>query len=383
MLHIGIEAQRIFRPKKHGMDIVALEVIKALQEIDQENQYYIFVKPDEDRYCLKPSDNFKIIELAGMNYVDWELRKLPKAIQSYSLDFMHFTSNTAPPKIDIPYLITLHDIIYLERVSFKGTWYQNLGNLYRKWNVPQAVKESKKLITVSEFEKERILRHFGLPEEFVEVIYNGIGPTFQAEFEEAFLDDVRFKYRLPGSFIFFLGNQAPKKNMPNVLKAYAQYIHSGPSNPLKLVIAETSPSQLKHMLSKAGCPEIDQYIHLTGYVEHKYLAPIYHMSEIFLYPSLRESFGIPIIEGMACATPVITSNTSSMPEVAGDAAYLINPEDPESISQAILDIQHNKKLSVKLQKAGLERVKQFQWKNTAQKTQNLYQKLFSPALAQI
>ena len=147
---IGIEAQRLFRKKKHGMDMVALELIKNLQTIDDKNQYVIFVKPDEDSACLPPAPNFKVVELTSrFGYPGWEQIELPKAALEEGCDVLHCTSNTGPLFSKVPLVTTLHDIIYLESISiFKkaGTWYQKLGNMYRRYFVPPVIKRSKNLI---------------------------------------------------------------------------------------------------------------------------------------------------------------------------------------------------------------------------------------------
>ncbi len=130
-MRIGIEAQRIFRKKKHGMDIVALEFIRALQTIDTVNEYYIFIKDDVD-HCLNETKNFKIILVSGKTYIDWEQFSLPKAVKKYKVELLHCTSNTAPLYINVPLVLLLHDIIYIEEnplASNTATWYQKMGNL--------------------------------------------------------------------------------------------------------------------------------------------------------------------------------------------------------------------------------------------------------------
>ena len=155
-MRIGIEAQRLFRPHKHGMDRVALELIKNLQVIDKTNEYYIFVKPDEDHSALQETENFKIIELNGGPYPTWEQIALPKAAKKYGCQVLHCTSNTAPLFTSVPLITILHDIIYMESsylkiLSSSASTYQKFGNVYRKLVVPRVLKTSKKVITVSHF----------------------------------------------------------------------------------------------------------------------------------------------------------------------------------------------------------------------------------------
>jgi len=139
-MRIGIETQRLFRRKKHGMDIVALELIKALQELDHDNQYFIFVNPDKDNKVIIDNPNFKIVNVNHSLYPWWEQVILPKIVKKFDLDLLHCTANTAPLKVNVPVVLTLHDIIFLEGLHLtKGTKYQRLGNLYRRWIVPRII----------------------------------------------------------------------------------------------------------------------------------------------------------------------------------------------------------------------------------------------------
>lgn len=228
-MKIAIEGQRLFRTKKHGMDMVALELINELQKLDHENEYVVFVKPDEDTATLKETANFKIVQLGGGPYPIWEQFALPKAAKNEGCDIIHCTSNTAPVKPGMPLIVTLHDIIYLEGISiFKkgGTWYQKFGNMYRRWNVPRVVKISDKIITVSKFERNRIKDFFGFPESDnrLVAVYNGVSEHFKPVNDKEELKRVKIKYNLPDRYFFFLGNTDPKKNTPGTLKAFSDYL---------------------------------------------------------------------------------------------------------------------------------------------------------------
>ncbi|MCU0324633.1 MAG: glycosyltransferase family 4 protein [Spirosomaceae bacterium] len=372
-MKIGIEAQRIFRPKKHGMDIYALELIRAIQEIDKENEYVVFVKPDKD-VCLKPSKNLRIVEVEGKTYADWEQISLPKAIKSEKIDLMHFTSNTASVNTNCPFVLTLHDIIYLENIISKGSLYQMAGHFYRRWNVPKITKRAKCVITVSEFEKIQIQKKLEIENSKLRATYNAFNPKFRIIDDENELNRIKEKYNLPNEFIFFLGNTAPKKNMKKVLEAYSKYIENE-KNPVKIVIAESSVRDVIEILTTLNRRDIIKNVILIGYVNHDELPYIYNLASVFLYPSLRESFGIPIIEAMACGTPVVTSNTSAMPEVAGEAAILVDPFDSNSIREGFEKILTDKNLSNQLKINGLARAKDFSWVNTAKKTIEIYNNL--------
>ncbi|MBL7966769.1 MAG: glycosyltransferase family 4 protein [Prolixibacteraceae bacterium] len=373
-MRIGIEAQRLFRKKKHGMDMVVLELIRNLQEIDKVNEYFIFVKPDVDNQLIRETPNFHIIELGGGPYPIWEQIALPKAAKKYQCDLLHCTSNTGPVNTSIPLMITLHDIIYMESLSLlkkDGTWYQKLGNVYRRWNVPVVVRKSKTVITVSDFERERISRFFGLNSSKLHTVYNGVGRHFRPISDKTELERIAAKYRLPEKFMFFLGNTDPKKNTRGVLKAYAEFRKTSATD-YKLVMPDYEETALAALLKELDCPEIREHIHLTGYIINTDLPGIINLSTLFLYPSLRESFGIPILEGMACGIPVITSNTSSMPEIAGDSAFIIDPFKPEEITAAMNKILDNSDLYKQLSEKGIQRAALFSWENMAKSVLQLY-----------
>ena len=380
-MKIAIEGQRLFRTKKHGMDMVVLELINELQKLDHENEYVVFVKPDEDKNTLKATSNFKIVELSGGPYPTWEQNALPKAAKKEGCDILHCTSNTAPVSPGMPLVTTLHDIIYMESISiFKkgGTWYQKLGNMYRRWNVPRVVKISDKIITVSKFERNRIAEFFKIPQNDnrLVAIYNGVTEHFRKIDNKDELDRVKNLYSLPDNFFFFLGNTDPKKNTPGVLKAFSDYLKKTKDD-MYLVMLDYEESALTKILSDIGDKELRSKIILTGYVVNTDLPAIYNLCKIFLYPSLRESFGIPMLEAMRCGVPVITSNTSSMPEVSGNAAYIVDPYKPEEITEGIIELLSNKKLRDDLIEKGYKQSQKFSWKNMAKDVLKLYEEVYN------
>ena len=367
----------MFRKAKHGMDIVVLELIRNLQEIDSENEYVIFVKAGEDRSCIRETKNFKIVELKKSPFPFWEQVALPLRARREKCDVLHCTSNTAPIFSRIPSVLTLHDIIYMEKLSLfqkSGTWYQRLGNMYRRFIVPLVVRKTGKIITVSNYEKERIRDFFKLNGENLAAVYNGVSEHFRPVHSEEDLSRIKSTYRLPDDYLFFLGNTHPKKNTKNVLKAFSTF-HQSEVSDLYLVMPDFKEKALQDLLQEIGNPGLRERIHLTGYIDNKDLPVIYSLSLLFLYPSLRESFGIPILEAMACGTPVITSNTSSMPEVAGDAALLIDPSQPDQIADAINALVTIHSLRKKYVEMGLSRARSFNWKSMAEEVLEIYREM--------
>jgi len=370
-LRIGIEVQRIFREKKHGMEVVALELINEIQKLDKHNEYILYAKDDVDNTCIKEQDNFKIKTLSASSYPTWEQIALPRAAKKDNLDFLHSTCNTSALNLSVPLILTLHDIIYLEKTDFKGTAYQNFGNLYRRFIVPKIVDKSRLVITVSNFEKEVILNKLKLPEDKVQVIYNAVNPKFNIDYPTEEVLAFKSAHSLPKEFILFLGNTAPKKNTLNVIKAYTEYL-SVISDGLPLVILDYDRKLVEDTLKELGKEQFIENFIFPGYIPSDKMPLLYNSSSLFLYPSLRESFGLPILEAMACGVPVITSNTSSMPEIASNAALFVNPFDHLEIKDAMLRFFSDKDLQLNMKEMGLKRAADFTWKSSAEQLLSIY-----------
>ena len=381
-MKIGIEGQRLFRSKKHGMDMVALELINNLQEIDHENEYIVYVKPDNDKAALRSTPNFRIVELNGGFYPLWEQNALPRAAKKDGCRILHCTSNTAPVFTNIPLVVTLHDIIYMESsypkiLSGSGTTYQKFGNVYRRLVVPQIIKKSRAIITVSNYEKNRIGEFFGIQNDpRLKAVYNGVGKHFKPVTDPAELTRVKQLYHLPDRFFFFLGNTDPKKNTKGTLKAYSDFVKQTGAD-IFLVMLDYDQNELTKLLDQIGDRSLIDKIILTGYIKNTDLPAIYSQCSLFLYPSLRESFGIPLLEAMACGVPVITSNTSSMPEIAGDAAFIIDPFKPEEITSAMLTLMDNEPLRKEMVMKGIPQAEKFSWKSMAEHVLKIYQEIDS------
>lgn len=375
-MRIAIEAQRIFRTKKHGMDMVALQLIRNLQELDHENEYFIFTAPGEDSGIIQETANFHIISEGPSIYPIWENVTLPRLCKKYKIDLLHCTSNTAPVVGSTPTMVTLHDVIFMEsNVLFKKGYSitQRLGNIYRKWNLRLIKNKIKRWITVSDFEKKNIIRKMNFSSEEVFTVYNSYAEHFKSTVTEEQQREIKEKYQLPDRFMFFLGNTDPKKNTENLIKAFQMYTREV-SQPLHLVVADLNLANVKEWINDSATSSL---FHFPGYIANADLPVIFSMADLFLYPSKRESFGIPIVEAMASSCPVLTSNTSALPEIAGNGAAYCDPENIACIAAQIQFVLENDSIRKNLIEKGKIRSQQFSWKKSAEQILHHYHEVES------
>ena len=300
---------------------------------------------------------------------------MPRAAKKYGVEILHCTSNTAPIWCDIPLVLTLHDIIFLEpRDKQNKSLYQNLGWFYRRIDVPRILDKSRRIITVSNFEMENIISKLNIPRERMAMIYNGYNDWFRP-INNCELPKAMSTKLTANGYFFFLGNTDPKKNTERTLVAYSKYLKQSEVK-RKLLMADLDPDYLNGIIEHNHIENIRENIVMPGYIVNSDLPYIYNNAFAFLYTSLRESFGIPLLEAMACGTPVITSNTSSMPEIGGKDAILVNPESSDEITAMMLRLETDQTFYNEQKQIGLERAKLFSWKKTAENLLKLYQDVY-------
>lgn len=380
-MKIGIEVQRLFRKKKFGIETSALELIKALQELDRNNEFVVFAKDDEDRGCLTSSGNLKVRTVGGKFFADFEQVFLPLAAKDERLDVLHCTGNTAPFFSSIPVVQTLHDVIFMDSIPTGDSLYQRFGNLYRRKVVPFVTPKSHTVITVSQYEKERIIQRLGIKREKIHVVYNGINerrfhPRYNSDEREA----IRKKYNLPDTFILFLGNQSARKNPARAVEAYVKYAASC-NEPLAFVTPGLSNNFVTDKLKNLNYPYNPQLFITPGYIDDADLPIVYGLSKAFLFPSLSEGFGMPLIEAMACGTPVVCSNASCLPEIAGNAAVLVNPLKADEMASGLLSLTTDEELSAKKIEAGFRNARRFNWTSAAEHILGIYEGIYLEARA--
>lgn len=375
-MKIGIEVQRLFRKQKFGIETSAIQLIKKLQQLNPETEFVVYAKNGPDKQCLESSGHLKVKTVGGKLFADFEQIFLPVAAKGDKVDLLHCTGNTRPLFAGVPIVQTLHDVIFMDPISSKDTLYQQFGNYYRRKVVPLVTNKSDMVITVSHYEKQRILERVKLDEKKIKVIYNGIDEERFRIIDNPVADDaLRRKYNLPQRFILFLGNTAARKNALRVMEAYNTYA-SQTHNPLPIVTPGLSAGFISDQLSvMKQLDKIRNFI-TPGYIADEDLAGLYNAATLFLYPSLSEGFGMPLVEAMACGTPVITSSISCLPEIAGKAGVLVDPTNTDAIASAITRMLTNETYRLDKVGEGLENAKRFSWTNTAEEVYEIYQQVY-------
>ena len=254
-------------------------------------------------------------------------------------------------------VVTIHDCAFHDRAECFtprfAAWLQ--------WLVPRLARRVRKIITVSHFSKNRICDICRVPPEKVHVVHNGVDQSFRRASAEA-IAAARHQFDLTERYVLCVGSLEPRKNLPRLLEAWKRIAGQVPD--YRLVLVGTTAAVFRDANLSAGDPSVI----LTGYVPDELLPALYSGAAAFIYPSLYEGFGLTVLEAMACGTAVICSNTTSLPEVAGEAALLIDPEDVEAMGQTLLRLLTDQPLRESLRQGGLRRAEEFTWDHAAKQT---------------
>jgi len=378
-MKIGIDARFVVRNRR-GIGNYSLKLILNLAEIDSENQYVLYIDRDDVEKVLPDKPNFCIKKLTPANYLFWEQVLLPQQAKKDSLDILHCLGNTAPIKIShrIKLVSSIMDVMYLKDYSElpqSYSLYQKLGRIYRKIVVPRTIGCLSKVITISGFSKLDIMHHLkALRDEDVAVTYLAANEWFVPFKNETTFESLKKKYNITADFIFTLGATDPRKNTERIIRTFLE-LKSKSSIQEQLVISGL-PNWKNTLFGKMALES--KYINdivFLDFVTEDDLVCLYNYAKVFLYPSLYEGFGLPPLEAMSCGVPVITSNTTSIPEIVGDAAILINPLNNEELKNALLLMLHDEKVRSDYIERGFNQVKKFSWRRMAAETLEIYKSL--------
>jgi len=381
IVKIGIDA-RFAVHNRRGIGNYTLELICNLAELDNKNNYILYIDTNDKENILPKRENFRISQLAPRNYAIWEQYVLPKQAKIDGIDLLHCTGNTSPIYLDksIKLVTTIHDVMFLKDnqvLAQSESLYQRCGRFYRKTIVSRAISRANKIITISGFSKDDIKKHISnLNDIDIDVIYESCASRFCILNKEDAMEAIASEFGIEDKYFLTLGAIDPRKNTELILNTFIALKEAGRIKEKLVVVGLPNWKQTKYhkivQLSKCSGEVV-----FTNFINEDDLVKLYNGAIAFLYPSLYEGFGLPPLEAMACGTPVITSNTTSIPEIVGNAALLIDPTNGEELSGAIVKLSGDNTLRVELIQKGFLQVAKYSWRKMAQETLQLYENLLS------
>jgi glycosyltransferase involved in cell wall biosynthesis len=323
----------------------------------------------EDRELLSnlPA-RFELVDESARGYSLAEMTAFAWRLFRDRLDLFHATHYVLPPLLQSRAVVTIHDIIHLLYPQFLPS---RAAHVYARFMIHRALTRADRIITVSYNSKRDLMDYFGIPAARTEVIYNGVSSRFRTDVPDAERRRVRERFRIAGPYMLFLGGEKPHKNVQNVVRAFAE-ARRRTSLPHTLVLAGPMPKNEGRLLNLISALDLSRSIVRTGVVPDDDLPPLYAEAEAFLYPTLYEGFGLPVIEAMACGTPVLTSSTSALQEIAGGYAYMVDPMDVDAIAAGIVVLAHDEKIRGDFSELGKKRALDFSWSKAAEKTLAVY-----------
>jgi glycosyltransferase involved in cell wall biosynthesis len=372
-MRIGIEAQRLLRTKKFGIEVVALNLLRHLPAADPANEYILFTRNGDDAACLSGLQNIRVVILPALTYADWEQVQLPRAVKREGIDLLLCTGNTAPLFTNVPTVLMLHDVISFERPLFgeRGqSLYQRLGNAYRTVVSRIAMSRAARIVTVSAHERMLIAARFPSTAPKLSFIHNGVDRNAFSAVPEREVRAVQQRFGLPRSYFLHFGNTDPKKNSAFVLRSYTEYA-AGTGNPIPLVLTGLERERMMQWLNSAGCGHLAPLIITPGHIPHRSVPALYQSAIGLLFPSTRESFGLPVLEAMAAGVPVIALPHSSLPEVTEDAVLFTIDGDTAHFAGRMLQLHREPQHAVTLAQSGRRRAELFAWESSAMRYSEL------------
>jgi glycosyltransferase involved in cell wall biosynthesis len=379
-MRIGIDIRNIGK-KRTGDEAVFFNLAKNLDLIDEKNEYLLFTDITKknalnditSRLGVTGKANFKIIPLSTFNKFSWNFWALPSYLRKNPVDVYHtqyITPFFVSQKIKI--VTTLHDISF----NFFPQFIKLADLFFLKMLIPRSLRRAEKIIAVSKFTRDEIIKYYKISPEKVEWVYNAVADDFQERnISSEELERIRKKYQLPKRFVLYLGTMQPRKNLSLLVEAFGKAKEKIPG--LKLVLAGgKSAYNFDKGIGKAIHKfSLSEDVIFPGYVPEEEKTAFFKLAEAFCFPSFYEGFGIPILEAFASGTPVIASKIPVHQEIAGDAALFFDVSSSSELAEKIATICADEGLRNVLIGKGRVQARKFSWKETAEKTLAIYEKL--------
>ena len=338
---------------------------------------------------LSNADNLDLLPRGGCQRVDcgsvtttrplrllWEQLVLPLVLRRHGIDVLHSPVFVSPLRLPCASVVSILDMTWFSH----PTQHTRVKGIYFRTLIPPTVRRAERIIAISYASKRDVIRLLGIPAESIAVTHLGVDlAVFTPAAAEAQPGDLAARYGVHRPYLLYVGKLEPRKNLPALIEAFASIASGFPNH--QLVIAGNPGWDNQAMWEAVARVSLSERIRLTGFVAEADLPALYAGADLFVYPSSYEGFGFPVLEAMACGTPVITSNVSSLPEVAGDAGLLVNPLDVGELAEAMRRVLTEEGLRQEMRSLGLERAQQFTWEGAARCTLQVYEEAYALAQA--
>ena len=371
-MRIGIDATAL-PPQPVGAGNYIIQLIRALSALDTGDELVVFVQEKGleligKKECLK-FEWVIVRDLEPAARLIWEQVGFPGLVRQSKVDLLHSLHYTRPLWLPCKSVVTFHDLTFF--------LFPELHTRARRFFFPLAIRASARLaqalIADSESTRQDAIRLLHIAPAKIQTALLGVDPTFRKIDDTGQLQRIRAKYQLPEHFILYVGLVEPRKNLPGLINSYKDLVGEGIDH--DLVIVGRSGWSSGAVFSQVEALGLNQRVRFTGYVDQHDLPLVYNLASLFVYPTRYEGFGLPVLEALACGTPVITTNASSLPEIVGDAGILIPPDDAGALLKAMHRVLEDPELMADLSARGMKRAKGFTWERTALQTRQVYRQL--------
>ncbi len=370
-MRIGFDARAI---RYRGIGTYSRNLLSHLAGSDIE--FVVFCQ-DQEKDTIPPSDSFTLVS-ANMNPLAPHGRAaFRNLVERSGVDLLHVPSSWAPTPVPVPFVSTVHDVTPL-------LYPRSLPRVLRlryKRQLGRTLQEARRIITVSQISFSALSAYAGVDAAKVRVIHNGVSERFRPQTTPETLLAVRHRYALPERFVFWVGDFRPEKNLVFLIQAWARLQKRLPE-PLPLVLAGAQAGEFQKLKKDVGRHGIEGAVLFPGFIRDDDLPAMYSAATVFVFPSLYEGFGLPPLEAMACGTPCVVSNSSSLPEVTGSAALLFNPTSLDDFEDCMLRVLTQPDLYERLQQEGLKQSALFPWSKAAGETLQVYRAVWDETRTQ-